>query len=745
MSEVRPVQKWACEYCTYENWPASKKCTLCRAPKPLQYICEEVPADKPDIYQMGSLASPSESPSSSNTSVRSSSEQSNKWACQVCTYLNWPKAARCTQCLMPRSPPVKVVARTTSAGHDRMQPLSINVSIGGSLLGSAGAQHSSPRTSPNSPEAAKALNNDKNKIAASVSSAKVAKWSCRVCTYENWPRSLKCVLCGVPRGKSYTSLSSASDTGNAAMQDPMDDNKLCSSASKRQSPSSSMHRIDNINKIEQLGGATASANIYDQQEWYGDSNKNEENRIRRIRTRLKECDWLWLNACQGVIEGDTNAVEAYLMANGDPARQLTSDDCTLLNRPSAFEVGYTLVHLAIRFQREDMLTALLTSTDVVATVKKRVPSHVAPDVASDILRGVASTLRQRKGDFRCYFLTEMATFALPADIDDLPIPIKKDLFDELLDKDVQKELESEEPIINWSAEITERLGSRLYALWNRTAGDCLLDSVLQASWGIFDSDNTLRRALADSLSEGATAFYSRWKETETLQAQSLHFTLDENQWSRDWAVLLSLASQPGASLEQIHIFALAHILRRPIIVYGIKFVKSFRGENIGLARFQGVYLPLLWEQSFCWRTPLALGYTRGHFSALISMEADTEDENVGAGANSDNNDGCGDHQRAYLPLTDSEGKLLPIHFLPASEFGREEGLFHMWMDCHMTDGGLLVAEQQLTTRPELVRQMVDEWLDRYRQLAQVIQSTACTAPPGGCHQNLSSDDETDDE
>ena len=68
------------------------------------------------------------------------------------------------------------------------------------------------------------------------------------------------------------------------------------------------------------------------------------------------------------------------------------------------------------------------------------------------------------------------------------------------------ELENEEPIINWSAEITERLGSRLYALWNRTAGDCLLDSVLQASWGIFDSDNTLRRALADSLCEGATAW-----------------------------------------------------------------------------------------------------------------------------------------------------------------------------------------------------------------------------------------------
>ena len=82
-------------------------------------------------------------------------------------------------------------------------------------------------------------------------------------------------------------------------------------------------------------------------------------------------------------------------------------------------------------------------------------------------------------------------------------------------------------------------------------------------------------------------FWPRWKESETLQAQSLHFSLDENQWQQDWAVLLSLASQPGSSLEQIHIFALSHILRRPIIVYGIKYVKSFRGENLGLARFQG--------------------------------------------------------------------------------------------------------------------------------------------------------------
>lgn len=34
----------------------------------------------------------------------------------------------------------------------------------------------------------------------------------------------------------------------------------------------------------------------------------------------------------------------------------------------------------------------------------------------------------------------------------------------------------------------------------------------------------------------------------------------------------------------------------------------------------GVYLPLLWESAFCSRDPLILGYTRGHFTALIPVE-----------------------------------------------------------------------------------------------------------------------------
>lgn len=66
----------------------------------------------------------------------------------------------------------------------------------------------------------------------------------------------------------------------------------------------------------------------------------------------------------GVVEGDLAAIEAYKSSGGDIARQLTADEVRLLSRPSAFDVGYTLVHLAIRFQRQDMLAILLTEVSV---------------------------------------------------------------------------------------------------------------------------------------------------------------------------------------------------------------------------------------------------------------------------------------------------------------------------------------------------------------------------------------------
>lgn len=59
------------------------------------------------------------------------------------------------------------------------------------------------------------------------------------------------------------------------------------------------------------------------------------------------------------MENNFSAVEAYLSCGGNPGRSLTNTEVALLNRNSAFDVGHTLIHLAIRFHREEMLPMLL--------------------------------------------------------------------------------------------------------------------------------------------------------------------------------------------------------------------------------------------------------------------------------------------------------------------------------------------------------------------------------------------------
>lgn len=66
-----------------------------------------------------------------------------------------------------------------------------------------------------------------------------------------------------------------------------------------------------------------------------------------------------------------------------------------------------------RFNREDMLATLLSQIEGGGSGIKRVPSYVAPDLAADIRRMVASQIRQRKTTFSCPFLNEQTTFYLP--------------------------------------------------------------------------------------------------------------------------------------------------------------------------------------------------------------------------------------------------------------------------------------------------------------------------------------------
>uniref|UniRef100_A0A182XX44 ubiquitinyl hydrolase 1 n=1 Tax=Anopheles stephensi TaxID=30069 RepID=A0A182XX44_ANOST len=721
--------KWVCEYCTYENYPLSLKCIMCTGPKPLL---------KEDIFRL----SPTQQLSATNRSnpnlasgaatITEQLDSSQRWPCAACTYLNLPHSRRCLQCdtlrkedlnamQQPASPP-KVISEYDSIS-DQLNAMNIcrSASPGddGTVCtsGTAGKRNNrnnSPASGASYGSSSRLATHDSEPIgkgcasdvkhspspvssspgntmgrAVASSPVNTGKWYCSLCTYENWPKSLKCSMCLHARETGSSNTGSRSSNQAAAKASPEHDENSVSNVA-------SNIMVNNKRNQQFVGHADTMNNM--------DACKQE----RYLQLLRRQPDWDWLNACVGIAENNIGAVEAYLECGGDPSRALTSAEAFLISRNNcAFDVGHTLIHLAIRFHRDEMLPLLLAQISGSGPGIKRVPAYIAPDLASDIRRHFAQSLRIRKSSFNCQFVHEHATFSLPADIEELPLVLQEQLYEELLDKDAQKQLEMAPPALNWSLEITDRLGSRLMVLWNRSAGDCLLDSVMQATWGVFDRDNTLRRALADSLHQCSHIFYPRWKENELFQAALLQYTVGEMQLEKDWNTLLSLASHPGSSLEQLHIFALAHIMRRPIIVYGVKYVKSFRGEDIGFARFEGVYLPLLWEQSFCITSPIALGYTRGHFSALVPTEPYSRID-----ATRDDREDI-----TFLPLMDCELKLLPIHFLTKNEIGREEMLLRQWLEVCETEGGLVVAQQKLHKRPLLVAQLLEEWLNHYRRIA----------------------------
>lgn len=46
------------------------------------------------------------------------------------------------------------------------------------------------------------------------------------------------------------------------------------------------------------------------------------------------------------------------------------------------------------------------------------------------------------------------------------------------------------------------------------------------------------------------------------------------------------------SLEEIHVFALAHVLKRPIVVVADTVLRDAHGEPLAPIPFRGIYLPL---------------------------------------------------------------------------------------------------------------------------------------------------------
>jgi hypothetical protein len=303
----------------------------------------------------------------------------------------------------------------------------------------------------------------------------------------------------------------------------------------------------------------------------------------------------------------------------------------------------------------------------------------------------------------------------------------------------------------WSQGNWENVCRPLYPMVTSGDGNCLLHAASLAMWGLHDRYLVLRKALhstLENIKENSSPLWRRWKWEQMCQNRKYGLIYNDDEWSKEWKSLLKLSSyQPRISnvastssstssnningitngyqstsdnnndtlssnlnivnqdgqvyfesLEEFHVFLLAHILQRPIIIVADTMLHDSDGEPLSPIPFGGIYLPMECDLQKCHRYPLVLAYDSAHFSALVLMddvdfEANNNELNnptngpssTTSNSSSDSNNqnkNCyvdiekinkklqTNHPFSIIPITYSNRDLLPIHFAydPGSDY-----------------------------------------------------------------------------
>uniref|UniRef100_A0A673JLK1 ubiquitinyl hydrolase 1 n=1 Tax=Sinocyclocheilus rhinocerous TaxID=307959 RepID=A0A673JLK1_9TELE len=195
----------------------------------------------------------------------------------------------------------------------------------------------------------------------------------------------------------------------------------------------------------------------------------------------------------------------------------------------------------------------------------------------------------------------------------------------ILDRAMQSSLEQEKRL-NWCREV-----KKLVPLRTNGDGNCLLHAASQYLLGVQDTDLVLRKALYAVLKETDTSNFRMRFQTELLHSQEFTQTglrYSTLNWEEEWVKIVEMASPVSSSnglqfdsLEDIHIFVLSNILRRPIIVIADQVLRSMKsGSSFSPLNVGGIYLPLHWPPGECYKYPIVLGYDSQHFAPLITIK-----------------------------------------------------------------------------------------------------------------------------
>ena len=248
----------------------------------------------------------------------------------------------------------------------------------------------------------------------------------------------------------------------------------------------------------------------------------------------------------------------------------------------------------------------------------------------------------------CFFVDlPNYTFTIPH-LAGYPAEFRQFVFDRIIDRTAKKSLEDEK-CLNWCQGST-----KLEPLHTQGDGNCLLHAASLGMWGFQDRTNILRSAVWQAVSHasrGENTLYQRWQYNKQLECQQQGYQLEPLQWQHEWEMVVHHASADPTttaslySLEEFHVFVLANVLQRPVVMYASQKMRSFNsGGTMQTINFHGVYLPLLWSPSGCRKDPLPLAYQSGHFSALVDSTEQYRDGKL------------------VLPLVSYDGEPLPVRF-----------------------------------------------------------------------------------
>ena len=177
-------------------------------------------------------------------------------------------------------------------------------------------------------------------------------------------------------------------------------------------------------------------------------------------------------------------------------------------------------------------------------------------------------------------------------------------------------------------------------------------------------------------------FRKRWQfeQEQRLEEQNgSPVDCSSEQWDEDWKKTMELASTTRSSethtldaLEEIHIFALANILRRPILVLCDHIHRGNYDESLADVSLGGIYLPLLCDSVDCVRSPVVIGYHQGHFMSLVT----TEDGSI-------TGEDMFQQQRNKnaIPLVQYDNSPMQLHFLLPDEQQSSDRLLREYLNC----------------------------------------------------------------